>query len=143
MRVRTIRLKVAAIVVAAPALALSGCQSTPRVTNGSVSVCYRAIPVGRDAVHDRSARLVGVHRVPVDEVRSHLPAAAQDQLAAEDDTTVCAMSFHGTFKSGQVEMAPSDQTGTYALVLVSSKHLHVVGSVVLDHLPRAFGGRTL
>lgn len=120
-----------------------GCHAGPGVTNGSVSVCYRAIPVGRSAVNDRSAKLIGVHRVSVDQVRSHLPRAAQDQLAAEDDTTVCEMSFHGPFKAGQVQMAAPDESGAYALVLVSSKHLHIVSSVVLDHLPRAFGGRTV
>lgn len=133
----------AGILCAASTLSLGACASTPRVTNGSVSACYRAIPVGRSAVHDRSAMLIGVHRVPVDSVRSHLPPSAQAQLATEDDTTVCEMSFRGTFQPGQVEMAPPDQGGSYALVLVSSKHLHVVASVVLDHLPRAFGGRTV
>lgn len=143
MRGMTTRHAVAVVVCALCAVAISGCKSTPSVTNGSVSVCYRAVPVGLAAVHDKSAKLVGVHRISVDTVRSHLPTAAQTQLAAEDDTTVCAMSFHGKFAPGQVELAPSAQGGTYALVLVSSKHLHLVASVVLNHLPRAFGGRTL
>lgn len=139
----TARRTAAAMFCAVGTLSLPGCGSAPRVTNGSVSVCYRAIPVGRSALHDRSAKLIGVHRVPVDTVRSHLPAASQAQLAAEDDTTVCEMSFRGQFKAGQVDMAPAGQAGPYALVLVSSKHLHLVDSVVLKELPRAFGGRTV
>lgn len=143
MRGTTTRHTAAVMMCALSAAVLTGCQSAPRLTNGSVSVCYRAIPVGRTAVHDKGAELIGVHRIPVDKVRSLLPASAQTQLAVEDDTTVCAMSFHGTFRAGQVEMAQAGQSGDYALVLVSSKHLHLVTSVVLNHLPRAFGGRTL
>lgn len=132
-----------ALLAALALLSVTGCGSTPGVSNGSVSACYRAIPVGRDAVHDRGAKLLGVHRVPVDQVRSHLPSSAQAQLAAEDDTTVCEMSFKGPFRAGQVDMAPPGEGGPYALVLVSSKRLHLVGSVVLNHLPRVFGGRTV
>jgi hypothetical protein len=79
----------------------------------------------------------------VDKVRSHLPRSAQDQLAAENDTFVCEMSFGGDFRSGQVDMSAAGATGRYALVLVSSKKLHLVGSVVLQSLPEAFGGRTV
>lgn len=125
----------------AAALTATGCNVTP--SNGSVSVCYRAIPVARTAIHDGQAKLIGAHRVPVDKVRSHLPPAAQSQLAADDDTSVCALSFKGTFQAGQVDLAPPDQSGHYALVLVSSKKLHLVATVVLLHLPRAFGGRTV
>ena len=120
-----------------------GCSTRPGVSNGSVSACYRAIPVGRDALHDSGATLIGVHRVPVEQVRSHLPAAEQDALAAENDTAVCAMAFRGRFAPGQVDAAPADQGGSYALVLVSSRRLHLVGAIVLDHLPKVFGGRTV
>jgi hypothetical protein len=132
--------------LAVPAIAvlfLGACSHPPGVSNGSVSVCYRALPVGKAAVHDGSARLVGVHRIPVDSVRSHLPSWAKDQLAAEDDTSVCVMAFEGRFQAAQVDMAPAGQSGPYALVLVSSKGLHVVGAVLLRSLPKAFGGRTL
>jgi len=56
---------------------------------------------------------------------------------------VCEMSFRGDFRAGQVDMAPPDQSGRYAVILVSSKKLHLVASVVLETLPRAFGGRTV
>lgn len=121
----------------------AGCGTAPGVSNGSVSVCFRAIPVGKAAVHDKNAKLVGVHHIPLDQVRSHLPAAARSELAAEDDTAVCEMTFRGTFRPGQVELAPPGESGSYALVLVSSKRLHLVRSVVLKHLPRAFSGRTV
>lgn len=132
---------VGAITVTLLASACSG--TTPVVSNGSVSACYRAIPVGRTAVRDSKARLIGVHRIPADVVRSQLPAAARAELAAENDTSVCAMSFKGSFGAGQVNMASPQQHGDYALVLVSSRKLHLIGAVVLDHLPKAFGGRTI
>lgn len=121
----------------------AGCSTGPGVSNGSVSVCYRAIPIGRQAVGERSATLIGVHRIAVDQVRSQLPVATRDELAAENDGAVCAMAFRGHFAAGQVTGAPSAQSGQYALVLVSSRRLHLVAAVVLDRLPRAFGGRTL
>lgn len=123
---------------------VAGCGgAAPGVSNGSVSACYRAIPVGRNAVHDSKARLIGVHRVPIDTVRNRLPQSARAELAAEDDTAVCAMAFKGPFTSGQVELAPPDETGSYALVLVSSRHLHLVAALVLDQLPSSFGARTV
>jgi hypothetical protein len=140
---RAIFLRPLSVVLLAALVGLPGCSHTPGVSNGSVSVCYRAIPVGRAAVHDSHARLIGVHRIPLDNVRSHLPAASRDQLAAEDDLAVCEMTFRGSFGPGQVDMAPAGQAGSYALVLVSSLRLHLVAAVVLPHLPRGFGGRTV
>jgi hypothetical protein len=138
----TSKLRRAAAAVAVLA-AVSSCSHAPGVSNGSVSVCYRAIPIGRGAIHEKSAKLIGVHRVPVDTVRSRLPASAQSQLANENDTAVCAMAFRGNFGAGQVQLAAPDQTGDYAIVLVSSLRLHLVGSVVLDQLPPSFGGRRI
>lgn len=132
-----------AVLVVLTSLAGSSCSHAPGVSNGSVSVCYRAIPIGKNAIHERSAKLIGVHRVPVDTVRSRLPVSAQSQLANENDTAVCAMAFHGTFEPGQVQLAGPDQTGDYALVLVSSLRLHLVACVVLDRLPPSFGGRRI
>jgi hypothetical protein len=108
-----------------------------------VSACYRAVPIGRDAVHDPHATLIGVHRISVDQVRRYLPTAIQDELTSENDSAVCAMAFKGTFDAGQVELAPATEEGRYALVLVSSHKPRLVASFVLDELPRQFGGRTL
>jgi hypothetical protein len=120
----------------------SGC-STSAVSNQSVSVCYRAIPAGRAALHDPQATLVGVHRVPADRVRPHLPPEAQGELGSGNHVAVCAMTFKGTFAPGQVTGAPADEHGDYALVLVSAKRLQLLAAAVLDHPPRGFGGRTL
>ena len=123
---------------------VGGCGSaTPGLSNGSVSACYRAIPTGRQAVHDNNATLIGVHRVPADKVRERLPLAEQHQLAADNDTTVCAVAFKGHFAPGQVELAPPYESGSYAVILVTSRKLKLLDSVVLDHLPGALGKRTL
>jgi hypothetical protein len=124
-------------------LVATGCGATPTpgLSNGSVSACYRAIPTARHVIHNPSATLVGVHRIPADRVRGHLPPSAQSQLAGDNDTTVCVIAFHGKFTPGQVELAPASKSGTYALVLISSKKLKVIDTAILDHLPRFLGKR--
>ena len=121
---------------------LAGCGAPhPGLSNGSVSACYRAIPAARTAVHDKNAYLIGVHRVAVDTVRGKLPAAAADELTKENDSVVCVVAFKGNFAAGQVDTAPSGESGSYAIVLVSSRRLHLVAAVVLTKLPRSLGGR--
>jgi hypothetical protein len=123
---------------------LAGCGAPhPGLSNGSVSACYRAIPTARDAVHDNHAALIGVHRVAADRVKSRLPPSAQAVLAGDDDTTVCAVAFKGDFTPGQVELAPLTDQGNYAVVLVTSRHLHLLASVVLNQLPKSLGKRTI
>jgi hypothetical protein len=130
--------------VAVCALVVGSCGTArPGISNGSVSACYRAIPTARAALRNGHANLVGVHRVPADSVRGHLPPNAQSVLAADEDTTVCALSFRGMFMPGQVDMAPTNQKGRYAVVLVTSRRLHLLASVVLDQLPPSLGKRTI
>ena len=115
----------------------------PRISNGSVSACYRAIPTARAAIRNTHASVVGIHRVPADSVKGDLPPTAQTVLVGDNDTTVCAVSFKGTFMPGQVAMAPPNESGRYAVVLVTSRHLHLLASVLVDQLPRSLGKRTL
>ena len=148
---RRTRVPGAARVWVAPAVAglvsatLLGSCGTPHpgISNGSVSACYRAIPTARAALRNTHASVVGVHRVPADSVKGELPPAAQTVLVGDNDTTVCAVSFKGTFMPGQVVMAPMNERGRYAVVLVTSRHLHLLASVLLDRLPRALGKRTV
>lgn len=122
---------------------LSGCSSTPKLSNTSVSVCYRAIPVGRSSLRTSRARLVGVHELPLDKVRLFLPAAEKARLAADDDTEICAMAFVGSFTPGQVRLAPAKESGKIAVVLVTEKHLRLVAAAVIAKVPRGLGGRSL
>jgi len=118
-----------------------GATPTPGLSNGSVSACYRAIPTARHAIHDPRATVIGVHRIAADRVGSHLPPSAQSRLSGDNDTTVCAIAFHGKFAPGQVDLAPSGDAGSYAVVLVSSRKLKLIDSAVLNHLPRFLGRR--
>jgi len=99
--------------------------------------------VATAAVHDKTAHVIGVHRVSAAKVRDRLPPAAQAQLSADLGSSVCAVAFKGHFAPGQVAMAPPGVAGTYAVVLVTSQHLDLLRSVVLDHLPRTLGRRVL
>ena len=134
---------VASVVACVLLATAAGCGAapTPGLSNGSVSACYRAIPVARHAIHDPHATLIGVHRIAADRVRPHLPPPAQSRLAGDNDTTVCAISFHDKFAAGQVDLAPPHESGTYAVVLLSSKKLKLIGSAVLNRLPRFLGRR--
>ncbi len=126
------------------AVLIAGCGAPhPGISNGSVSACYRAIPVAKAAVHDSHATMIGVHSLPADKLRSHLPPSAQAELASDDDTQVCAVAFKGDFASSQVDLAPSSEQGSYAVVLVSSRNSRLIGSAVLSHLPRSLGKRTV
>ncbi len=136
------RVALAAVLVLT-VMGLAGCSSSPKLSNASVSVCFRAIPVGRSSLHSNDVRLVGVHELPLGSVRLPLSSAEKGALTADKDTAICALAFQGDFKAGQVELAPLTQAGRFAVVLVSAKSLHVVASVVLSHIPRGFGGRGL
>ena len=114
----------------------------PGLSNGSVSACYRAIPAARAVVSDSRATVIGVHRVPADSVVANLPPAAQAQLAGDNDTSVCTIAFRGTFPRSQVQSTLTPQ-GRYALVVVTTRGLHVLASAVLVQLPRSLGKRTI
>lgn len=123
---------------------LTGCRAPhPGVSNGSVSACYRAIPTARAAAHDKTAAVIGVHRIPVGRVLGRLPASAKTVVSSDNDSTVCVVSLRGAFGPGQVELAPSDEQGRYAVILFTSRHLRLVASAVVSDLPKAFGGRVL
>jgi hypothetical protein len=123
---------------------VGGCGAPhPGLSNGSVSACYRAIPTAKAALHEPQATFIGVHRVSADRVMDRLPPAARDLLQGDNDTTVCAVAFKGTFVPGQVTGAPTGQQGRYAIVLVTSRHLQVLASAVLESLPPSLGKRTI
>jgi hypothetical protein len=133
---------VAALLAGATLLGACGTPH-PGLSNGSVSVCYRAIPTAKAALHEPDATFIGVHRVSADQVQGRLPPPARDILQGDNDATVCAVAFKGTFAPGQVTGAPPSQQGRYAIVLVTSRHLHVLVSAVLESLPRSLGRRTI
>jgi hypothetical protein len=134
----------AAVIAALVAAGITSCGAPrPGISNGSVTACYRAIPKARAAVHDSKATLISVHRMPADRVKRHLPPAAQAQLRGDNDTSVCAIAFKGNFLPGQVDLAPPDERGKYALLLIGTHHLQLLTGAVLNKLPSDLGKRTL
>jgi hypothetical protein len=121
----------------------SGCATSahPGLSSPETNACYRAIPPARAAVHDAHVTITGVHRLDVDDLHRRLPSAAVDP--APTDTALCAVALKGSFDAGQVDLAPPGAAGHYAVVLVTYSRLQVLGSVVLDRLPRWFGGHTV
>jgi hypothetical protein len=133
-----------AAALAVMTIVASSCSSArPGLSNGSVTICYRAIPEARSALHTDQATLVGVHRTTADAVVDRLPADAPRPLAGESDTSVCVLAFKGTFAAGQVDRAPAGQSGRYAVIVVSSHHLDLLASMVLEKLPSGLGRRSI
>jgi hypothetical protein len=130
---------VAGLAVAVPLVA--GCSAAhPSLSlgSGAVSDCFRALPTAKAAVHENAARLVGVQRVPADVIEKRTTATT---VAGDADTEVCAFAFQGAFAAGQVTEAPPTETGTYAVVLVTSRHLVLIRSFVATKLPSHFRHR--
>ena len=104
-----------------------------------MSACYRGLPAARTALHEDTAKLTGVHRVPYDTLHKRLPTISLP--SGDQDSEVCTFAFHGQFQPGQVTGAPPSAQGTDAVVVISSKKLVLLTSWVGDHLPSAFGRR--
>ncbi|MDQ6785111.1 MAG: hypothetical protein M3063_17095 [Actinomycetota bacterium] len=138
---RRTRVVAATVAVTVAGTVGSACSrpSVPTMSNGSVSACYRAIPTASGALHEPKAKLLGVHRVPADEVIARLPPA--DRGSIDQDTTVCSLAWKGTFAAGQVDLAKPGTAGSYAVVLVTSRHLKVLATFVLHSIPKRLQGR--
>ena len=137
--------KAAAVAVAALVMTgdLAACGVPhPGISSGSVTACYRAIPPATAALHEPGAHLVGVHRVPVSRVETHLPPSLRSGLG-KPGTTVCVLVFRGHFAPGQVERARAAQQGNYAVILIDSRHLNLIAAFVLQRVPRTLGRHLL
>lgn len=127
----------AAAAVAAVTTLAAGCTAAhPSIHDSSVSACFRALPTAKDAIHDPDARFQGVLRIPADVVerRFHISVLPTD-------AEVCAFAFRGSFRPGQVDAAPANEGGPYAVVLVTSSHLTLLRSFVGARLPTRFSHR--
>ena len=110
---------------------------TQSESKAQVPARYQSVPVKITATGDPGSNSVTIKATSTD------PAAAQAYMTKESDTVVCTVSFKGSFAAGQVEMAPPGQAGDYAVVLLTSRHLHLVGASVLGHLPGSLGKRAV
>jgi hypothetical protein len=109
----------------------------------SDSLCFRGLPVAKAAVHSHGT-LVGVRRVETETLESrierklHQTGLTLPTTALTDETQLCAFAFRGRYAPGAVALATNAQSGKYAVVLVGSKHVQLIGAVVLPALPQRF-----
>lgn len=130
---------VLASVVTLLGLALNGCGLVPPTpaTPKYVSPCFRGLPEATAALHDRKAKLVGVHRLRLAKLIKRLPKELE--VPGDEKLDVCAFAFKGPFTPDQVDNNQTTTGGEYAIVLVTSKSLRLVASFEVNHLPERFG----
>jgi len=139
LRVRVVAMTLLVVVALSTVAACATAPVSLSLRPGAVSACYRGLPTARAALHETSAKLKGVHRIPFDTLHKRFPTFAMP--AGDDDTEVCTFAFTGTFRPGQVTGAPPSSQGPVAVVAVSSKKLLLVTSWVGNSLPKALGRR--
>ncbi|HUY64039.1 MAG TPA: hypothetical protein VMV14_05930 [Acidimicrobiales bacterium] len=139
IRHRGLRPAVAAVALSLAALALSACVSPRNTLGTSSSLCYRALPVASEAVHDRGT-LAGIRLVSPKEIgRHHRLLQVLDQRTGGTLGNVCVVSFRGQFRQSQVQRplgsGPAGGTGQFAIVIVSSPGNGLLGTFVLTRVP--------
>jgi hypothetical protein len=121
---------------------LSGCTSARNTLGTNSSLCFRALAVARDAVHNKG-QFAGVRLVRVaalvhnSNLRQELVARSGGQLR-----DVCLVSYRGQFRLDQVDRpmgrAPKSGTGRFAIVAVSVPRNKLIATVVLGREPVRF-----
>jgi len=123
-------------------LALASCTSARNALGTNSSPCFRALPVARDAIHDRGV-FGGVRLVTAKDLakRTHL----LDVLVARAGGKlhdVCVVEYRGTFRLDQVERpighAPPGGVGRYAIVVVSRASNRLLATFVRATQPVRF-----
>ena len=116
-------------------LVASACAGPRNTLGTAASVCFRALPGAKDAVH-RKGTLVGVRRVDTDSLQRRIPH--DPTLATLPDRPLCVFAFKGAFQPGDVPLAKNRSQGRYAIVALTSQHPTVVAAFVLSRLPTRF-----
>jgi hypothetical protein len=123
-------------------LALAGCTSARNALGTNSSPCYLALPVARDAIHDRGT-FSGVRLVSAKDLakRTHL----LDTLVARAGGKlhdVCVIEYRGAFRLDQVERplgrAPVGGVGRFAIVVVSRDTNRLLATFVRSTQPVRF-----
>jgi hypothetical protein len=122
---------------------LAACGGPFNTLATSDSICFRGLPVAKAAVHAQGT-LVGVRRVQTKTLESKIEHKLHETdftlapAVLSQETQLCAFAFRGQYAPGAVDLASNTQPGKYAVVLVGSKHVVLVGAVVLPALPQRF-----
>lgn len=120
-------------------VSLAACTSPRNTLGTSSSLCYRAVPVATDAVHDRG-KLSGVRVFGPRDLQRHQELLADlERRAGHPLHTLCVVSFHGEFRFDQVDRpvghAPPGGSGPFAVVVVTSPQNTLLGTFVLSREP--------
>jgi len=136
--------RVAAAVLIALVIALTGCQKVTRSVTSSVSPCFRVLPQAHQAVGGQGtfvdvARLrgKGVARfAPVPTTAAGTTSTTALPLAGTT-RDVCVVAYKGTFDPSRIEhLRGPDRQGRYALVVVGVRSQLVRAVVLTDQLPK-------
>jgi hypothetical protein len=109
----------------------------------NASPCFEALAIAADAVHDRGT-FAGVRPVSFSLIGADLRLRAElSAVAGKTVHNVCAVSYRGVYKVGQVERPlgppPVGSVGRYAIVIVSEPQNRLLGTVVRLTQPLRFG----
>ena len=121
--------------------AVGGCTSARDTLGTSVSPCFKALAVARDAVRDRGS-FAGV-RVLSAVALGHDVSPAPAGLLAGAGNDVCVVSYKGSYRLDQVARPrggpPPGGVGAFAIVVVSKPQNKLLGTFVRSTQPLRFG----
>ena len=128
--------------VGVASLALSGCTSARNALGTNSSPCFLAIPVAKDAVHDRGS-FTGVRLYTAKELSAKTKLLGELQARAGGVLKdVCVVGYRGTYTLDQVAKpignAPAGGVGKFAVVVVSRSSNQLIGTFVRARLPVPF-----
>lgn len=123
-----------AVLAVAALLMFGGACAAPRNSlNTGASVCFRALPAARAAVHGKG-KLVGVRRVPRATVAKRFP-----EVTFHSRAQLCLVAFRDDYDAGDVDRAPGG--GRYAVVVLDARTSEVIHTSVTGRLPMRFRHR--
>jgi hypothetical protein len=120
----------AAILAVALTLGLASACAAPRNTLGTrSSLCFRALPTAKAAVHHRG-RLIGVRRVSDTELQRAFPTAD-----VEAKHSYCVVAFSGGYRAQDVDHPAGDPAGRDAVVIVTARGTTVLHTFLVPRVP--------
>jgi hypothetical protein len=126
----------AAWLLAASLALASACTAGHSSLGTSASPCFKALPLAKDAVHNRGS-LIGVRRVPARSL-GRTPLRELPSLQRLGSTPVCLVAFRGPYPPGGVDHALHRRGGRFAVVIVNERGDRVLASFVFDRIPFRF-----
>lgn len=118
---------------------LVGCSSVHSDLGTSDSPCYQALPAASRAVHGGGS-LAGVELLTLAALHHRAPRPFSSLTgSARTSGRVCVIEFTGTFVASSVARPLGSSTGRLAVVVLRTPSNRLLGTVLLDHPPLAFG----